>query len=441
MIVAAPLRFRLRFRPRRHVRAWLLAFPWLAGACANEEQPVAASAGPRTGTAKALAACEAGVELLVRGETGKAQVEFARARELDPLLAEAHFYTGQLEVQLSGRVVDSTDMSFARRNLEVLERGIAALTRAVELAPERAEFVETLGRAYHQADDLVNARRWLERAVELDPAGSTAWKRLGMVYLALPETALAKAAFERSLELEPKDANSAFHLGQVLEVQRDFAGARVAYERAIQNNPTQHEFYGKLIAVLERLGDAAGADAAQARLEHWRNYDAKVQRRQRVVDKAPRDAAALRRLGEVYLEGERWKSATDWCTKAVLVDPKDAQAHLCCAIARRELEEYAAAEKHLREAEYHAPDLLDTQIEFVRLYAATGDAGALGAVVAKVEAKAAADGATLFDLGTVCREVGREAEAARLLGKAQALGVTAPALEPGSNSGAPPGER
>src|SRR6185436_1768900 len=204
-------------------------------------------------------------------------------------------------------------------------------------------------------DDLENARRWLEKAVALDATSPDAWKRLGMVYVAIPETDLAKAALEKALELNPKDANGAFQLGQVLEVKRDFPGARAAYERAVANNPAQPEFYGKLLTVLERLGDKAGADQAERDLQRWREYDAKVQRRQRAVNKDPRNATALLRLGQAYLEGERWKVAADWCTKAVILDPKLADAHLCCAIARRELKEYEQAEKHLHEVEFLEP--------------------------------------------------------------------------------------
>lgn len=423
-----------------------MALALFLGACSRGGEDAAAAAGgparsasSKAGVASAVAACEAGVALLLRGETGQAEAEFERALELDPELPEAHFYYGQLQVQLSGRVVDSTDMAFARRNLEVLQRGIAALARAVELAPDNDEFVTTLGRAYHQADDLSNAQRCLERAVALNPRNSPAWKRLGMVYLAVPETELAKKAFEKSLELEPKDANSAFHLGQVLETQRDFPAARAAYERAIASNPTQPEFYGKLMTVLERLGDTAGADAAERDMQRWSDYDAKVQRRQRNVDKSPRDAAAVRRLGEVYVEGERWRMAADWCAKAVLLDPKDVQAHLCCGIARRELDEFEAAEEHLREAEFLAPDLLDAKLELVRLFAAKGDEEALAKVVSEVEGVAAKDGATLFALGTTCREVGRPADAARLLTKAKALGVSALPADEAAHSGETPG--
>jgi Flp pilus assembly protein TadD len=327
-------------------------------------------------------------------------------------------------------------MPFARRNVEVLERGIASIQRAVELDPTNSEYVAWLGRAYHQADDLANARRCLEKAVELDPANATAHKRLGMVYAADSETELAKSAFERALALDPKDASSHFQLGQALEVLRDPAGARAAYERAIANNPTRPEYYRTLMAVLVRLGETGAADEAERNLARWTEHDAKLQRRQRNVDKNPRDAAALRRLGEAYLEGERWGLAAEWCTKAVLVDPKDVQAHLCCGIERRRLEEYEMAEKHLREAEFLEPMFLDPKLERVRLYAATGAERALAELVAEVESRARSDGQTLFDLGTVCEEVGRKEDARRLLAAAKALSVTEP---PPAETVEPPG--
>ena len=441
MVVAAPH----RLRPFRRAFALLPSLAALGAACSHgEDGPAAAVAGTPTprvvDEAGARAAVASGEASLVRGDTREAEGEFERAVELDPELAAAHFDLGQLRVQFAGEVVDSTEMAFARKNLEMLERGIASIQRAVELEPKNDEYVLWLGRAYHQADDLANARRCLEKAVELDPENSDAFKRLGMVYVAIPETELARAAFEKALALDPKDANGSFQLGQVLEVQRDLAGARAAYERAIANNPTQPEYYRKLMTVEERLGDTAASAATEKELQRWTEYEAKLKRRERVVNKSPHDATALRRLGEVYLEGERWKMAAEWCTKAVRADPLDAQAHLCCGIARRHLEDYEMAEKHLREAEFRDPKLLDPELELVRLYAATRDEKSLLAVVDKVERTAVADGASLFDLGSVCAEVGRASDAERLLAKARALGVTgSERAEPVESTEAPGG--
>lgn len=391
------------------------------GAQASAKRPATADAGASSEAAKV---CEAAVTLLVRGERKQAEGELERALALDPELAQAHFLLGQLRVGFSTEVVDSTQMSFARRNLELLQQGIASLQRATELEPTNDDYAAWLGRAYHQADDLANARRWLEKATELDPTNPEAHKRLGMVYMAIPETELARSTFEKAMQLEPQDANSPFHLGQLLEVQRDWPGARAAYERAIANNPTQPEFYRKLMVVLERLGDEEAVRAAEVQLQRWTEFEAKLERRQRAVSRTPKDPAALRRLGQAYLEGERWRMAVEWCSKAVLFDPKDVDAHLCCGIARRELEEYEMAEKHLREAEFRAPDLLDAKLELLRLFAASENDAALAELLAKVEREAAADGASLFDLAGVCKEIGRAEDSQRLFAKAAALGVT-----------------
>jgi tetratricopeptide (TPR) repeat protein len=447
MLVLAPSRVRAA-GPALGV--WLaLSLASIGSACSEgepkraEESAPAPAETPATAAqrAEAAAAVAAGLQLVEDGELQRAETEFERARTLDPGSAEAHYYLGQLRVQRSGNVVDSTAMAFAKHDMDLLEAGIAELVRALELAPENAEYALALGRAYHEASDLENARRHLEKAAALRPDDAIALKRLGMVYLALAETELARATFEKAVALEPKDANSVFHLGQALETLRDFAGARAAYAAAIERNPTQPEYHRKLLAVLERLGDREAIAAAERELARWVAYDEKLERRQRYAERNPKDPATVRRLGEVYLEGNRWKLASDWCAKALRLDPNDVSAHLCCAIALRGMRQFEAAAEHLRAAEGLAPDLLDVPLELVRLHAASGDEAGLRAVVARVERKAARDGAVLFDLGSLCRELGREDDATRLLAQAAALGVTAPPARALAESDGDPGQR
>ncbi|NOT31624.1 MAG: hypothetical protein HOP15_14350, partial [Planctomycetes bacterium] len=49
------------------------------------------------------------------------------------------------------------------------------------------------------------------------------------------------------------------------------------------------------------------------------------------------------------------------------------------------------------------------------------------------------NGKTLFDLGTTCKELGLAGDATRLLEKAKALGVSAPAADEAEHSGGTPG--
>lgn len=407
------------------------------------EAAAPASPAPAEGTrdeAQALAAIEAGGARLTSGELDQAEREFERAVELDPRSARAHFCLGRLRMQRSLRVVDATDMPFARRDLERLEPGIASLERAVALAPDVAEYWLWLGQAHEQAEDFASARNALERAVALAPDEADGHQHLGTVYFAQSESQRARAAFERALVLAPRDSNSAFQLGQVCEVLRDFPAARRAYEQAIASNPTRPEFHRKLLAVLERLGDASALAATERDLATWVAYDEKFERRQRAADANPGDPAALRRLGEMYLVSERWKAAADWCGRAVRLDPRDAQAHLCCGVARLRLRQFAEAEPHLREAESLAPGWLDPKLELVRLYAESGAERDLARVLTQVEESAGADGASLHDLAAVCEAVGRAEDAARLFAKAAALGVTeAPAERAESDD--PPGGR
>ena len=124
---------------------------------------------------------------------------------------------------------------------------------------------------------------------------------------------------------------------------------------------------------------------ANTGMESWRAYDEKLQRRRRAVNQNPGDAAAVRRLGQMYFDVGKWEEALEWFVKAIHIDPKDGLAHLYCGAARRQLGDHENALNHLKEAEFLAPDYLDPKLELLRLYADTEDEAAAKELVTAVE--------------------------------------------------------
>jgi len=387
---------------------------------AKKPKPASAPQAQPGTTDSAAMAYQAGLQELAKGQPKRAEEQFARAIELDPSMSEAHFELGKLRIHLSSQNVGST-----ARDLDVLEQGLASLEKALELEPSNDQYAYWLGRGYHLAKERDKAGAALKKAVELNPENAEAWKRLGMVYVDDADLEQARAAFEKAIELDPKEPGSMFQLGQTLELLQDTEGARKAYQRSIEVDPTMPQPYGALAKLLAKAGDDAGAAEAQKKHEEWQEFDTKLKRRMTLVNQNPSDAAALRRLGEMYVSVEKWSEAADWCLKAIQIDPKDAQAHLYCGMARRHLKEFENAKNHLKEAEYLAPDVLDPKLELLHLYSETEDTGQFDELLARVETEAAEDGASLQTLGELCKEVGRAEDAQRLLDKAKALGTTA----------------
>ena len=205
------------------------------------------------------------------------------------------------------------------------------------------------------------------------------------------ETEAAKASFEKAIEHDPEEAGARFQLGQTLEAMSDLEGARKAYEESIELDPTSPEVFGCLTKVCAQLGDAEGEEQARAGMERWKAYDQKLMRRRYAVNQNPGDAAALRRLGEMYFEVGKWEESLDWFLKAIYIDPLDGLTHLYCGVARRHMRDFPNALNHLKEAEFLAPDNLDPKLQLLYLYADSEDEASFIELLASVE-EAAAEG-------------------------------------------------
>jgi len=379
------------------------------------------------GEASAKLAFQTGRQLLLKGDPEKAAQEFQRATELDPKMAEAHFELGKLRLHLSSQTVGSQ-----ARDLDVLESGLASMERAVELDPQQAYYWFWLARGNFRRDQDQTAKpiEMLTKALALDPDNGPAWKLLGRVQIQAGDNAAAKQSLQTAAEKMPKDGNSRFYLGNVLEVLGETEAARGVYEESIRLDPSNAKAYESLVKVCARLGDAEGEARANAGLAAWGEYQQKLNRRRVAVNRDPSDGAAVRRLGEAYFEVGKWEESLEWFMKAIHIDPKDALAHLYCGVARLNLEDHENALNHLKEAEFLAPDNLDPKLELLRLYTLTKDEKGFAETLGATEEAAAEDGYALFALGETCQELAHADDAARLLGKAAALGVTAAAPEP-----------
>jgi tetratricopeptide (TPR) repeat protein len=374
------------------------------------------------GTASAVLAYQTGQQLLLKGDPKKAETEFERAVGLDPRMSEALYELGKLEVHLSSQNVGSQ-----ARDLDVLDKGIAALEKARDLEPSNDQYWFWVGRARFLKNDTEGAMTNLKKAVELNPKHAGAWKALGIAQKGHAQTEDARASFQKAIESDPKDAGSFFQLGQSLEELNDLANARAAYEKSIALDPTEPDVFGRLLKVCATLGDSACEARARAGMESWTEYDKQLQQARRKVNQNPGDPKALRRLGIMYFDVAKWEEALEWFMKSIHIDPKDAKTHLYCGATRRHLKDFVTAANHLKEAEFLAPDNLDPKLELLRLYADSEDTASLEELLGKIEGEAAADGSSLYALGEVMDEIGRKDDAARLYGKAKELGVTAPA--------------
>jgi tetratricopeptide (TPR) repeat protein len=96
----------------------------------------------------------------------------------------------------------------SRGNLDagMLEEGMRASRRVLELKPEHARAWNNLGVALDLKNDLANAETAFQRAVDLNPGYGLAWLNLGGVRLSRRDWTGALQVFLRALELVPDSA-------------------------------------------------------------------------------------------------------------------------------------------------------------------------------------------------------------------------------------------
>ncbi len=132
-------------------------------------------------------------ELEARGQLLQAGVDaLTKALEVQPLDPEYHANTGRLYGYWA-RTVDPSKF----------EQAVEFYERALQLAPRDAVYRNELGRVYFEAAQYEEAIRQLQLSLEIDPEFAPTHYNLGLAYLKLGENDKAKEHFETGLLLDP----------------------------------------------------------------------------------------------------------------------------------------------------------------------------------------------------------------------------------------------
>lgn len=202
------------------------------------------------------AALSPGVEHLRRGLTLRNQgrqedaaVELAKARELDPDLAEAHHQLGN-----------------ALKSLCRYTEARASLLEAVRLEPSNAAIRLNLGVACLELRLLDEAVASFRGAIELEPQRPEAHNILGHALLAQGRCAGATKCLREALRLRPGYPAALDNLGRVLKAQGRAAESVVLRRKALAARPTPEIHSNLLYTLLYAPGVTAGEIAAEHRL-------------------------------------------------------------------------------------------------------------------------------------------------------------------------------
>ncbi|HLH42939.1 MAG TPA: tetratricopeptide repeat protein [Bryobacteraceae bacterium] len=108
-------------------------------------------------------------------------------------------------------------------------------------AEKSAVLANKAGIAYHQLQDLVNARKYYEKAIKLNPRYAEAINNLGTIFYARKSYRRAIEQYKKALRITPDSASILSNLGTAYFARKNYMEASKVYERALALDPEVFE--------------------------------------------------------------------------------------------------------------------------------------------------------------------------------------------------------
>jgi tetratricopeptide (TPR) repeat protein len=249
-------------------------------------------------------------------------------------LAEAASLYDRISVLQPDNVQALHLLGTAATTLREYPRAVAALRRALELAPNSSDICNSLGLALHRANDAAEAIACFERALALAPSNSRAANNLGNAYFVARRFDAARSNFEEALRIKPDYLDARSNLGQCLVVQGKPEAAIGHFKLALEQSPKfKHAIEGMITAytALEQPDEIVAC-------------------RRTLVELDPRNAMLWVELGVSLQTVDRYEESVDCFLKALEIDPQCAIAHARMGWAEAERGNLNLAEKSLEAA-------------------------------------------------------------------------------------------
>ena len=283
------------------------------------------------------------------------------------------------------------------RGVALLQKGrmsdaIAALERAVALAPHAAQFLANLAEAYRRVGAPGRGTECAQRALELDSGYCTAWLNLGCCRFDAKDYQGAFVAFERASSLAPDDARSVAFCGDALRELGQVREAIGCYERAIAKDAGlahAHTNLGPLLLAVGRIEEAISCcrravSLAPGETEPLINLgrclfeldqlDEAMDVYAAAREVAPDSAILAHNIGQVWQTCNDAVQATLWYDTALGLEPQRLDTRVQLAVLRTEHGVAAEAVADLRTLAADHPNSSDVHEALGRAWWEDGDA-------------------------------------------------------------------
>ncbi len=185
------------------------------------------------------------------GQSGRAELLYLEALELDPLMPEP------MAVLLAR----------SHKSPDALDRSERLLKRALGIAPESVRHLNWMSLVLAQRGDLRGAEAALVRALALEPDSASTIVNLAALLDRQGRREEAIDRMQQALESHPDEPMLLYNLGSALAAGGDLEGALEALTHAERSSPPSVRLYARLAAVHEMLGNPEQAGAYRRRAE------------------------------------------------------------------------------------------------------------------------------------------------------------------------------
>jgi tetratricopeptide (TPR) repeat protein len=157
--------------------------------------------------------------LAMKGQNEAALAEYHKALAVQPGFADTHVNLGNLLMHNN------------------LEEAITEYRKALELAPDKVEILNNLGKALGMKGEDEAAIAQYQKALEIQPGYANARFNLGNRLLKMGRLDEAATQYRKVLEIQPDDATARNMLGKTLLLKGDFDGAMSCFEKTTPMSP------------------------------------------------------------------------------------------------------------------------------------------------------------------------------------------------------------
>ncbi len=171
-----------------------------------------------------------GLQLVQKGKSRQAAIEFRNALRIDPNFVEAASSLAELE--------------FRERNYR---QAYSLLLQAVKAKPDYLPPHKGLAQIYRLAGKLVEAKQETDYVLERAPEDIDALFNLGIIQAQESKPTEAEETFNRILTLQPRHAGALLALASVSKDRQDSAGAEHYLKLALERNPRSVVVYLALL--------------------------------------------------------------------------------------------------------------------------------------------------------------------------------------------------